>query len=56
MWGDAKTANVLVDKDDDAWLLDFGVGQTAVRIDSDLVGTKEGDLQGLGEICEGFTS
>lgn len=28
VWGDAKTGNILIDKHDNAWLLDFGGGQT----------------------------
>ncbi|KAI9878213.1 MAG: hypothetical protein M1830_001557 [Pleopsidium flavum] len=50
IWGDVKPANVLVDKNDDAWIIDFGGGRTEGWIDEDLSGTKEGDLQGLKKI------
>jgi hypothetical protein len=50
VWGDAKTANVLIDKKDDAWLIDFGGGNTEVWIDEELWDTKEGDLQALEKI------
>ncbi len=50
IWGDVKPANVLIDKTDDAWIIDFGGGRTEGWVDEDLSGTKEGDLQGLEKI------
>ncbi|KAI9801662.1 MAG: hypothetical protein M1833_002344 [Piccolia ochrophora] len=52
VWGDVKTANVLIDKDDDAWIIDFGGGNTQGWIDRELCGTKKGDLQGLQKILD----
>ena len=52
VWGDIKTSNILVDKDDDAWLIDFGGGQTVGWVADDLAGTKEGDLQGLKRVMD----
>ena len=51
VWGDAKTANILLDKNDDLWVIDFGGGAPG-WIDRELVGTKEGDLQALERILE----
>ena len=50
--GDAKTANVLVDKNLDLWVVDFGGGQTRGWVSNELVGTKEGDLQALEKILK----
>ncbi|KAJ5591605.1 uncharacterized protein N7459_001974 [Penicillium hispanicum] len=35
IWGDAKAANVLVDANDDAWMIDFGGGYTRGWVDKD---------------------
>ncbi|KAF2020987.1 hypothetical protein BU24DRAFT_416667 [Aaosphaeria arxii CBS 175.79] len=55
VWGDAKPENVLVDENDDAWLIDFGGGYTSGWVDKELVNTQEGDLQGLQRIEEFLT-
>ncbi|KAK4107066.1 hypothetical protein N656DRAFT_793429 [Canariomyces notabilis] len=52
IWGDAKADNVLIDKNDDAWLIDFGGGYTEGWVDKDKTDTKEGDLQGVERIAE----
>ncbi|EAQ90269.1 hypothetical protein CHGG_02204 [Chaetomium globosum CBS 148.51] len=52
VWGDAKAANILIDKNDDAWLIDFGAGHTEGWVDEEKRGTKEGDLQGVEKIVE----
>jgi hypothetical protein len=52
VWGDAKPDNVLIDASNDAWIIDFGGGDTEGWVDSDLAGTKEGDAQGLSRIVE----
>lgn len=52
IWGDAKLANVLIDEvTDDAWLVDFGGGNTQGWIERDLHGSKAGDLQALDRIA-----
>lgn len=50
VWGDVKAENVLIDKNENAWLTDFGPGYTEGWVDKDKVGTVEGDLQGLAKI------
>jgi hypothetical protein len=52
VWGDAKTANILLDRNDDLWVVDFGGGGTPGWFDKKLMGTKEGDLQALKRILE----
>lgn len=53
VWGDAKTANVLIDEvTDDAWVVDFGGGNTKGWIDRELHGSIEGDQQALRRIKE----
>jgi tRNA A-37 threonylcarbamoyl transferase component Bud32 len=47
VWGDVKPDNILIDREDNAWVLDFGGGCTKGWVDKDLAETKEGDLQGL---------
>ncbi|KAH8756938.1 hypothetical protein BGZ57DRAFT_944677 [Hyaloscypha finlandica] len=41
VWGDTKPDNILIDKNDDAWIIDF-----------EKAGTIEGDLQGLEKTVE----
>lgn len=52
VWGDAKPDNVLVDRHDDAWIIDFGGGYTQGWVERGLAGTREGDVQALGRIVE----
>ena len=52
VWGDAKPDNVLIDKNDDAWIIDFGGGYTRGFVERGKAGTIEGDLQGLEKIIE----
>ncbi|PMD57427.1 uncharacterized protein K444DRAFT_665775 [Hyaloscypha bicolor E] len=44
IWGDATPRNVLIDREDNAWLVDFGRG---FNFNRELMDTKEGDLEGL---------
>jgi len=50
VWGDAKAENIMIDKNNDAWLVDFGGGYTKGWVDEDKADTKEGDLQGVAKI------
>lgn len=50
VWGDAKAENILIDSDNNAWIIDFGGGYTAGWVDEDLANTVEGDHQGLSRI------
>jgi len=49
IWGDASPRNVLIDIDDNAWLVDFGGGY---NIDPKLMDTMEGDMEGLRAVYE----
>lgn len=51
-WGDAKPDNVLISKQDDAYLIDFGGGYTPNWVDQELANTVEGDRQGLERIAK----
>ncbi|KAF4455857.1 Serine threonine protein kinase [Fusarium austroafricanum] len=52
IWGDVKGDNVLIDKNDDAWVIDFGGSYTPGWVDPDKAGTLEGDEQGLRKIMD----
>ncbi|KAI1182283.1 hypothetical protein F5B17DRAFT_421070 [Nemania serpens] len=52
VWGDVKTDNVLIDDNDDAFVIDFGGGNTMGWVDQDKHGTVEGDMQGLDKILK----
>lgn len=52
IWGDVKAENVLIDKDENAWIIDFGGGYTPGWVDADKAGTVEGDCQGMKKISE----
>lgn len=52
VWGDAKAANILVDMDDNAWIIDFGGGYTRGWVGKDHMETIEGDQEGLSKIKE----
>jgi tRNA A-37 threonylcarbamoyl transferase component Bud32 len=52
VWGDAKTANVVINRNSNVWLVDFGGGETMGWVDNELVDTKEGDLQALKKILQ----
>ncbi|RKK81126.1 hypothetical protein BFJ68_g17660 [Fusarium oxysporum] len=50
VWGDVKPDNVLIDRQTDAWLIDFGGGYTHGWVPKELAGSVEGDLHGLQKI------
>ncbi|KAJ3526201.1 hypothetical protein NM208_g11305 [Fusarium decemcellulare] len=52
IWGDAKPDNIIIDTDRDAWIVDFGGGQTQGWVDRANMGTTKGDLEGLENILE----
>jgi serine/threonine protein kinase len=51
IWGDVKPDNVLVDSNNDVWVIDFGGGCAEGWVDQEVGGTVEGDLQGLASIA-----
>lgn len=50
IWGEAKAANVLLDYNDDAYLVDFGGAYTKGWVEKEKSNSIEGDLQGFGNI------
>ncbi|KAM3072752.1 hypothetical protein ACMFMF_007084 [Clarireedia jacksonii] len=51
IWGDAKPENVLIDANNDAWIVDFGGRCTDAFVNGGpSIGTFEGDIQGLSEL------
>ncbi|KAF2010882.1 hypothetical protein BU24DRAFT_454425 [Aaosphaeria arxii CBS 175.79] len=52
-WGNAKPDNVMIDVNNDAWLIEFGGGHEGwveEEMEETLAGTVKGDLQGLAKI------
>lgn len=52
VWGDVKPNNVLIDEEDNAWVIDFGGGYNSGFVDEDVIETVEGDVQGISRIKE----
>lgn len=52
IWGDAKAENILIDMDNNAWIIDFGGSYTVGWVDKEKAGTLEGDAQGLARILD----
>ncbi|KAM5353509.1 hypothetical protein ACJ41O_000159 [Fusarium nematophilum] len=52
VWGDGKPSNIIIDEQDDAWLIDFGGGFTDGWVDKELAETTEGDEQALAKITK----
>lgn len=50
VWGDAKAANFLIDKQDNAWIFDFGGSYMPRQVNKDKKEAVEEDLQGLSSI------
>ncbi|KAI9824721.1 MAG: hypothetical protein M1819_000816, partial [Sarea resinae] len=54
VWGDAKPDNLLLDKDDNVWLIDFGGSRTEGWVDEAVENTTEGDLMAVSRIRSFF--
>lgn len=52
VWGDAKPDNVLIDSNQNVWLVDFGGGYTEGWVPKTLAGTTEGDLVAVEKMIE----
>ena len=52
VWGDAKAGNIILDKESNPWIIDFGGGFTDGWVDASLADSITGDLQGLGKILK----
>jgi serine/threonine protein kinase len=50
IWGDAKPANILIDINEDAWIIDFGGGYTRGWVEKEQMETVQGDEEGLSKI------
>ncbi|KAB5583456.1 hypothetical protein GE09DRAFT_1078968 [Coniochaeta sp. 2T2.1] len=50
VWGDAKAENVLVDREENVWIIDFGGGYTEGWVERQMAGTMEGDLAGMAKL------
>lgn len=50
VWGDAKPDKVVIDTDDNAWVLDFGGGGTEGWMEPSMFQTKEGDLHAVAKM------
>jgi serine/threonine protein kinase len=50
VWGDVKAENVLIDRDNNAWITDFGGGYTEGWVDKEIAGTVEGDWVGMAKL------
>lgn len=54
IWGDAKGDNLIVDKQDELWIIDFGGSYTEGWVDPELKETAEGDKQGFRKVWNGL--
>ncbi|KAM0551296.1 hypothetical protein ACHAPJ_008399 [Fusarium lateritium] len=50
VWGNVNPANVIIDENEDVWLVGFGGGWTNDWVDKEKAGTEAGDTQGLTNI------
>ncbi|KFA72002.1 hypothetical protein S40288_08073 [Stachybotrys chartarum IBT 40288] len=50
VWGDVKPENILVEKDDNAWTIDFGGGYTEGWIERNMAATMDGDVVGIAKV------
>ena len=49
---DGKASNIVIDKEQNAWLIDFGGGWTEGWVDEELADSVEGDNQAVVRISE----
>ncbi|KAF3063021.1 hypothetical protein CFAM422_010303 [Trichoderma lentiforme] len=52
IWGDVKAENILIDMNNNAWIIDFGGSYTVGWVEKDKAGTLKGDAQGLARILD----
>lgn len=52
IWGDVNVHNILIDANDDAWVIDFGGNCNVEFVGEELKETYEGDKQGLQRVFE----
>ena len=50
VWGDVKAENVLIDRDNNAWITDFGGGYTEGWVDREIAGSVQGDRVGMAKL------
>ncbi|KAF4470344.1 kinase-like domain [Fusarium albosuccineum] len=52
IWGGGRASDVIIDGNDDIWLIDFAGGWLEGWVDEELAGSKEGDDQAVRKITE----
>lgn len=52
VWGDVSPNNMIIDEDENVWIIDFGGGYTDGWVKQEDMETKRGDLEGLERIKE----
>lgn len=50
IWGDVRPENLLIDTADNAWVTGFGPSESPRFVDRGMIGTVEGDMQGLAKM------
>ncbi|KAI9674969.1 MAG: hypothetical protein M1817_001375 [Caeruleum heppii] len=51
VWGDGKPSNILLDREDDIWIVDFGGSRTEGWVDATCQESIQGDEQAIRRIC-----
>ncbi len=52
VWGDVHPGNIVIDKNFDVWVVDFGGGCVESFVHPRMAGTKEGDRAGFQKIFQ----
>ncbi|RSL64789.1 hypothetical protein CEP54_004597 [Fusarium duplospermum] len=52
IWGDGKASNVVIDQEDNIWLIDFAGGWTDGWVDEELADSEDGDNQAVRNIIK----